>query len=436
MTAEKHLKARIRARMAKTGERYTTARGHVAGGARPAGSAGPAGASAAGPGIPAIDQGYTLRGGVHPESANIANLVAHLGMPISEAMVLGIGGGLGAGYILWEFANHTSKVLTLGFRNRSNYLDWTTRTLDRLGSMYTVSSTGGARAAHNALDTALDAGRPAIVVPDRHTIGYWHLPPHLDGHGGHQVVAYAKVGDGIRLDDRNLAPLTVDRETLDRARARVGSYQNHLWTVLSGPAMRHRPEAVRDGIADCVAHLGGDSTSFAVPAWQKWRRLLTDTSSAKGWPQVFAGGSGLVGALLSVWEGVEPVGMTGGHLRGLYADFLDEAAALLDTPALRECAADFRGVAARWHAVAEAALPSDVPEYARLRTLTAALAAGVAAGDDGTQERAEAAEELWHLRLEYDDAPPVAPDFSELAARVGEVYEAELAAVDRLRKTL
>jgi hypothetical protein len=223
---------------------------------------------------------------------------------------------------------------------------------------------------------------------------------------------------------------------LDRARSRVGEYQNHLWTVLSGPVMRHRPEAVRDGIADCVAHLGGDSTSLAAPAWEKWSRLLTDTRNANGWPQVFASGSGLVGVLLSVWEGVEPVGVTGGHLRGLYADFLDEAADLLDAPTLRECAAEFRGVAARWHAVAEAALPADVPEYARLRTLTAALAAGVAAGDEGAAERADAAAELWHLRMEYDAAPPVAPDFSELAARVAEVYEAEVATVDRLRKAL
>jgi len=420
MTSEMHLKVGIRARMAKTGERYTTARHHVAG-------SGGRGAA------PVTDAGYTLRGGVHPESANVANLLAHLGTAVSEAMVLGIGGGLGAGYLLWEFAAHESKELTLGFRNRWNYLDWTTRTLDRLGTTYTVRSTTGAKAASAALTSALAAGTPAIVVPDRQLVGYWHLPPHLEGHGGHQIVAYAEADGAVRVDDRNLRPLTVDRVVLDRARARVDSYRNHLWTVTAPPRRPDLATAVRNGIADCVAHLGGDSSSFAVSAWRKWSRLLTDTTNTKGWPKVFAGGDGLVGALLSIWEGVEPVGMSGGHLRDLYADFLDEAAELLEDPGLRHCAADFRVAAGLWHAVAEAALPADVPEYARLRELSAAAAATMAAGDDGAEERAEVAAQLWALRAEYDRRPPVPADFTELSARVAAVYEAEEAAVQRLR---
>ena len=111
MTSEKHLKARIRARMAKTGERYATARRHLVGSAE----TGPA----------RTDGGYRLRGGIHPESANIANVLHRHGYPVSEAMVLGAGGGLGAGYILWESTEHRIKHLTLGFRNRWNYLDWT-----------------------------------------------------------------------------------------------------------------------------------------------------------------------------------------------------------------------------------------------------------------------------------------------------------------------
>jgi hypothetical protein len=85
-----------------------------------------------------------------------------------------------------------------------------------------------------------------------------------------------------------------------------------------------------------------------------------------------------VGALGSIWEGVEPVGSTGGHQRDLYADFLDEAA-----------------------------LPADVPEYARLRELTADVAAGVAAGDDGAEVRSSASAQLWALRAEYDRKRPI-----------------------------
>jgi hypothetical protein len=428
MTSQKHLKARIRARMARTGERYATARRHEAGPAEPV----------------ARDHGWTLRGGVHPDAANIANVLANLGggPNLSEAMVLGIGSGLGAGYILWEFTAHEnrSRHLVLGYRYRWNYTDWTHHTLDRLGVPHSVANTSGATGAAKALTATLEKGQPAIVWPDRQLIGYWHLPPHLEAYGGHPVVVYATVGGSVRVDDRNVTPLTVDRAALDRARARVVSYKNQL-VVVAGPGPElDLASAVRAGIADCVAHLGGDSTSFAVPAWRKWARLLTDTRQAKGWPRVFADGAGLVGALASIWEGVEPVGADGGHLRDVYADFLDEAAPLLGEDgsgsggdAARQAASAFRVAAARWHDVAEAALPADVPEYARLRELIAEVAAGVAAGDEGARARASASEQLWALRAEYDRKPPVEADFAVLAERVGAVYDAERDAVDALR---
>ena len=83
MTENKHLKARIRARMARTGERFMTARRHVVG-TRDA----------------ADDHGWQLSGGVHPDTAAVAAVLAHDGVAVSEATVLGIGGVLGAGYIL------------------------------------------------------------------------------------------------------------------------------------------------------------------------------------------------------------------------------------------------------------------------------------------------------------------------------------------------
>lgn len=418
MTDKKHLKARIRARMAKTGERYTTARRHVVGPVEQ----------------PVTDHGYALHGGTHPDSALIVNALRHLGYEgLSEAMVLGIGGGLGAGYILWEFKEHNARTLTLGYRYRWNYIDWVQQTLDRLGVAYEAHSTGGVRGAATRLDEVLADGRTAMVWPDRYRIGYWHLPPHLDGYGGHPVLAYAAGNGRVRVDDRNHLPLTVPREAFDDSRARVGTYKNALVSVRGGPTVT--PDAVRAGIADCVAHLGASSESFAVPAWRKWSRLLTDRRNAKGWPRVFADGGGLVGALCSVWEGVEPVGMTGGHLRGLYADFLDEASALLGSEALAGCAEDFRLAGQRWHEVAEAALPGDVPEFARLRELTAAFAGAVADGDEGAEVRATTGEELWALRQELDAKPPVADVdslYASIGERVGAAYETERAAVEHL----
>ncbi len=399
--------------------------------------------------VPVVDAGYPLRGGRHPESSVVANLLARHGVrlaatgaPLGEALVFGIGGGLGAGYILWEFAAQRTRSVTLGFRNRWQYPTWPQETLARLDVPADVHRTCGAKGAARALAAALDAGRPAIVLPDRQLVGYWHLPAHLDGYGGHPVVAYALTGDRVHLDDRNLSPLTVPRADLDAARARVVSYRNLLVVPRPAAELTIDDAALRRvvsvGLADCVARLTDSSTSFGLPAWRKWARLMTDPRNAKGWPTVFADRAGLVGALLSVWEGITPAGMTGGNLRGLYADFLTEAAELLDAPGLLAPAGAFRAAATAWQRVAEAVLPADVPPFARLRALTAAVSGGITAhGDAGAPMVAEAAAALWALRGEYDAAPPLDdPAVAELLAATGravaEVYAAETAAAECL----
>ena len=432
MTSKKQLKARIRTRMARTGERYLTARRHVLGAADPA--------------QPISDGGWLLRGGVHPDSAALANVLAHHGVtaggaPLTEAMVFGVGGGLGAGYILWEFAERDSRDLVLAFRNQWQYQDrFVLTALERLGVPARIERTGGSRRAAATLAEVVDAGRPALVWPDRYLVGYWHLPPHLDGHGGHPVVVYGGDERGYCVDDLNLAPLTVPREAMDVARARVGTYRNLL--VVPEPADTEIGEAtlhagVEAGIAACAGQLGATSTSFSLPAWAKWARLLTDRRNAKGWPKVFADGRGLAGALLSVWESIEPAGMAGGNLRQLYAGFLDEAAGLLDRPGLRAAANGYRAAAEQWHQLADLALPE--PLFDQLRELTAAVRESVTAdGDTGRAEAADAARQLWKLRTELDRGPLPGVDqdalFAAIAAQATLVVAAEraaLAALDR-----
>jgi hypothetical protein len=288
----------------------------------------------------------------------------------------------------------------------------------------------------------LAAGQPVVVWPDRYLIGYWQLPAWLDGHGGHPVVAYAERNGRIHLDDRTLAPLTVAGEDVDRARARVVSYRNAMLAVRTRDTAIGKEQlrrAVLSGLTDMVRTLGGRSDSFAVPAWRKWARMLVESGPAKAWPRVFADGAGLFGALLSVWEGVEPAGMTGGNLRREFAAGLTEAAALLDEPRLGDEAARWIDIGELWHSLAEAAVPTDVAACAQARELTAAVTGAVAEGDAGRADRAAAAQDLWALRDRYATEPPFAAEeiTAILAAMSGilrEIYEAEKAAVGRLKE--
>ena len=153
MTAHKHLKERIRARMARTKKSYTSARRHVLNALPPA--------------------EYRLGGGVHPDTHAIAGVLAnrgllapHTGEPLTEAVVLGAGGGLGAGYILWEFKAHDRRTLVFGFRNSWQYPDrWATRTCRRLGVPAAVHETGSPRKADEELRAAVGQGVPVIAWP-------------------------------------------------------------------------------------------------------------------------------------------------------------------------------------------------------------------------------------------------------------------------------
>ncbi|HEV3496191.1 MAG TPA: DUF4872 domain-containing protein, partial [Actinomycetes bacterium] len=220
-----------------------------------------------------------------------------------------------------------------------------------------MHETGSARRAAEELRAAVGQGAPAIVWADQQLLGYRHLPAWLEGHGGPPITVYGldeQAGTAL-VDDRNRAPLTVPLDALAAARARVVSYK-HRQLVLDAPAAELDTDGLRravlDGLAEQVEHLGQRSDSFSLPAFRKWARLLTDSRNAKAWPRVFADRAGLFGACLSVYENVEPVGWGGGNLRELYAEFLDEAAGLLEAPALRTAAAAYREVAARWQEVA------------------------------------------------------------------------------------
>jgi hypothetical protein len=225
------------------------------------------------------------------------------------------------------------------------------------------------------------------------------------------------------------------------ARGRVGSYKHRLIRLqpetgaLTADALRG---AIRAGLHDQVEHLASSSDSFSLPAWRKWSRLMTDRKHAKAWPRVFSGGRGLFGALVSIVEGVDgDVGAYGGHLRELYAQFLDEAAAALDQPPLAEAATRWRAAADRWEDLADAAVPPDLDGALEAVAAAEALHEAVMAGERGRASAATAASTLWETRSRYADAFPLPPDridelFADLGGRLAEIHASE---VDALAST-
>ncbi len=156
-------------------------------------------------------------------------------------------------------------------------------------------------------------------------------------------------------------------EDLSATRGRISSYKNRLLVVdpaaveLDNDALL---QAVESGLADQVEQLSSKSDSFSLPALAKWARMLTDERNPKGWGQVFVDSQGLVEALVSTYEGVIEVGILGGNLRSMYADFLREAAKITGRP-LGEAERAYRKTAKSWEEFASVCL--EVPARQRDR---------------------------------------------------------------------
>lgn len=426
MTRQRQLKSLIHSRMDRTGEKYMVARRHVLN-ARPSSE-------------------YELRGGYEAETSACANAFANRGIndpvtgkPISEALVLGVGGGLGAGYILWEF-NGTKgidrKVVTIGFRNQWQYPDrWYRKVCQRLDVAVQIHETASTAKARDLLDHALQDGVPAIAFVSVADLPYWHLPAEQSGWWGYPITVYGKNGERHLIDDRNKGQLSIGADDLAAARSRIPSYKNRL--VVADPAaseldLERLIAGVRAGLEEQVTHLSEKSTSFSLPALDKWAKMLTDTKNAKSWSKVFANGDALVEALVSVTEQVDDRGQFGGNLRRLYAEFLDQAGQLIDTD-FSESARGYRAAAERWLDVA--AVCRSVPAVDEASRLSRERREAVEAGDIGDDLARNAAERIASVLASADriGRNEMADLFSSLSAAVRAVADAERDALHALR---
>jgi hypothetical protein len=103
--------------------------------------------------------------------------------------------------------------------------------------------------------------------------------------------------------------------------------------------------------------------------------MLTNTRNPQGWTRFFPPGSRLYAALAGFnpmtgvygWARIWGAGQ--GAERGMYADFLNEAAVILNRPGLNRAADLFRESQASWFALSETALPEEIPLLKETRGL-------------------------------------------------------------------
>jgi hypothetical protein len=343
MPTDKDFKRLVRARMGRTGESYTTARSHL----RPAD----------GPGRSDQFQGR------HPDTAALSRLLAALGVadpasgrPLSEAMVLGIAGGIGFAYFVFEYEELATLYLGGRINSYVQKQDATEAALARLGVPFQARRTTGPATAERHLRAALDQGRPVIATVDMARLRYRAVPDWLCGMTPQDVLVEARDGQPL-LWDLAPAPIPVTWTELAEARAGVRSAKHRLVVAEAPQGPVDLAGAAAAGIADAWAGmLAPPMRNFGVPGLAKWAELLTATRDPKGWPRLLDAPCRQFQLLTWLYDWVETAGTGGGFFRAMYAEFLEEAAGPLGRAGLAGLAGGYRELAAAWTALAEAAV--------------------------------------------------------------------------------
>jgi hypothetical protein len=352
MTAHKHFKQLVRARMAKTGESYTTARRHIlrqAGGSN--GEDGPGKWHFPGsvPGSTALRVLLTAAGVRDPRTAR----------PFSEEMLFGIAGGIGMGVASFHYAaGDVSTFFIAGRHLWYDHLAYLRAALERFGiDEPVVRETAGAKGAAKQLREALADGRPCVAWVD----------------GYHVVTVYAidEARGTALVGDLADEPIEMSLEHLAETRGRIKQYKNRLLSL--PPAAKAKVDLdrlIHAGLVACHAGLRkgsgkGAEAMSGLERLEKWAQQLRPSAGKESWQQMFPRGHRLWQGLTSIHDFIEHHRTGGALCRAIFADFLAEAAEIPGWRKLQPLAQRYAEVAKLWTQLAAAAMP---PEVAAFRT--------------------------------------------------------------------
>ena len=402
----------------------------------------------------AILKEYQQFTGRHPETGTVHNALAvqgvtapHTGQPFSEALLMGIAGGIAFGYFTFEYEGYPPHIALLT-RNTFDPLD---TLFERLAIPREVMHTTSVEKANSNVRDALEGGQPAIVWADRFSLSYNALEYDENNWAIMPLLVHGLDDTHAHLADRANTSIVVPLAELNAARGRIKKDKFRVMT-LAAPDLSRLPSAVSKGIWQCIslftdAPPKGKRDSFGLAALQFWAKMLTNTRNKQSWTRYFPPGERLWMALAG--NTVQPGAFTWlknaeGNCaeRGMFADFLTEAAQLLEKPVLNDSAALFRESETEWAQLVTLLLPQDIPVFKETaELLTRKHAIFVTQGGDALDEIMQINTRLTEIRESVSGDFPMSEDdvqafFAGLAAQVLKIHDAEQAAIAHLQSVM
>jgi hypothetical protein len=395
-------------------------------------------------------ENYTRLGGLHSETAAVGNILAnagvvapHSGEPFSEAFLLGLGGGISAGYFAFQYG----EISTLYVGSRGLWHQWDgsfiERMVTRLGGEVVVEETAGMLKAAKNLHDSVSAGVPVCTWVDSGLLPYWGGIP--GSYGPHVVVVCGHDADHqtYELDDLAPSPWVVGVEQLGRARAQIRSLKNRMLTIQVPATVADLKPGILQGIRGCIEDMHNPRMkNFGITAIEKWSDLITNTKDKKGWPNVFPPGSNLYQALLYTHHWIEHAGTGGDAFRTMYGDFLAEAAPILGNQALAGLSKAYHALGKQWRDLADMALPDQAKPLAEAKALSRRKSHYLQRGGVAAAEEIERiTQRLRQLEDDIQSGFPLSGQeiqglLEQMKKQILAIYQAEIDALARLETAI
>jgi len=260
--------------------------------------------------------------GLHYETGSVHNLFAlqeikmpHTKSAPSEALLLGLSGGITFGYFSFAYKGLDPHVALLTL----NTFDPLENLFNRLGVIRTVKQTTDSSKAEYNLKDALDNGQPVLVWVDRMSLPYSTYDGSL-GNEMYEMIPIVVYGYDTRkkiykIADQSRVPMQISAFDLHRSRARVKK-DRFRQTTLSLLSFDKLAQGVASGIRASIqsfyiSPVKGHARNFGFAAYQRWVDVLKDNKDKQSWQKIFPFGRPMFAGLVSAFERIELFG-TGG----------------------------------------------------------------------------------------------------------------------------
>jgi hypothetical protein len=247
--------------------------------------------------------------------------------------------------------------------------------LERLAIPYDVKQTHSEDKGRMNLIDAIENGDAPIVLADMFQLPYNGLKYQEDNWAMLPIVVYGYENETAYIADRARVGLSVPSRALDSARGRVKKDKHRLIT-LGVPNEDKLASAVSKGIWDCIKLFTekppkGSKNNFGFTAYKRWAELLTKATTKGSWTKILPRGRELYTGLATTFEFSQLFGKDESCTveRNLFADFLGEAAIILDKPALNDIKPKLQEAGEAWCNLGQIMLPDGVSLLKETREL-------------------------------------------------------------------